>query len=421
MRSIVSDESVDVLFPCSTLGAFYRHLAGGEEIAIGCRDTLRLGEAVHRQFEELPDLRDPLYKVYRSLQQPGRFLVVPSAYRITRFAATEPADRAWRPAIMIYALLGNGPEENRYFLRATLEADFPPFARRMLQEKLKPLVPHDGSLVLDFPTDPTLQNPEAPTVFRWALPGEFDPPEVIQTWDGFQVSLSAGLANALAVTTLIESDGLVGDATFTLPDGAALTAALVLDTNVIGPWETGPVSVSIEGTTATLQNHTERAMNVFDLAVVTGAAPPRPVPVELSLEPGATADVLIDGPAELGWASSRAAGGKLPLRQMNIFVEDVVTNVIFVNLINYGNHQLASLEVKARLKGTPQQHVLDLEETATAQITMTLPLTTYLENQVLEFQVVKAFTGNQDPEETEWMEWDLAASNVISVTWELIE
>ena len=421
MRSVVSDENVDVLYPCSTLGAFYRQVEDGEETAIGCRDTLRLGEAVHKQFEELTDLRDPMFKVYRSLQQPGRFLVVPSAYRITRFAATEPADRAWRPAIMVYALLGNGPSENRYFLRATLEADVPPFARHLLEEKLQPLVPHAGSLVIDYPTDPTLQNPEAPTVFRWALPEGFDAPEVLQTWDGFQVSLSAGLANALAVTTLIESDGLVGDATFTLPDGSALTTALVLDTGVIGPWESGPVSVRLTGENANLENHTEREMNVFDLAVAGTDGATRRIPVELSLQPGAKADVALDAPAALGWASSKAAGGKVPLRQMNIFVEDVITNVIFVNLINYDNHQLASLKVKARLRETPPEYVLDLDENATGEITMTLPLTTYLENQVLEYQVAKAFTDDQDPEETPWKEWDLTVSNVISLTWELIE
>jgi hypothetical protein len=111
----------------------------------------------------------------------------------------------------------------------------------------------------------------------------------------------------------------------------------------------------------------------------------------------------------------------VPLRQMNIFVEDVVTNVIFVNLINYDNHQLASLKVKARLRETPPEYVLDLDENATGEITMTLPLTTYLENQVLEYQVAKAFTDDQDPEETPWKEWDLTVSNVISLTWELIE
>ena len=114
-------------------------------------------------------------------------------------------------------------------------------------------------------------------------------------------------------------------------------------------------------------------------------------------------------------------GERLPLKQLNIFVEDVTTNIIFVNLINHANHQLATLRVKARLKGTPDQHVRDIPEAATVSITLTLPLTTYVDEQLLEFQLGISLAGQADPVETPWMEWDLTAGgNVISLTWELI-
>ena len=52
-------------------------------------------------------------------------------------------------------------------------------------------------------------------------------------------------------------------------------------------------------------------------------------------------------------------------------------------------------------------------------MTMTLPLTTYLENQTLQYQVIAAFTGNEPAAEKAWKDWDLrAAGNVISLTWE---
>jgi hypothetical protein len=418
-RTFVRDEPIDVLYPCASLGAFYRQVEDGLESAIGCRDTLRLGETVHRQYDELVEHRDARYRVYRSLQQPGRFLVVPAVYRITRYAASEPPERAYRPAIMIYAILGKEPTEHSYFFRATLEPDIPPFARRALEDRLAPLIPHDGALVLTYPTDPTLHNSETPAGFRWALPDGIELPEVLQTWDGFQVSLSTGLANAVALTTLIESSGLAGDVTFTLPDGRTVTSTLMLDTTVAGPWEAGAVSVDVSGTTATVTNHTERQMNVFEIALGAGSSGRR-VPVDLTLDPGAAVDVSIEDEAQLAYASYEPAGERVPLSRMNVFIEDVTTNVIFVNLINYANHDLVALHVKARLEGASQQQVVELNEGASASLTLTLPLTTYLDRKILEYQIDKTFAGQEAAETTPWMKQDLTVANVISLTWELI-
>ena len=102
-------------------------------------------------YAEIPEFRHPRYRVYRSLQQPGRFLVVPSAYRIPHFAATEPPERAFRPAIMVYAVLSEKPEDHRYFFRATLQAESFPYDRRVLEERLVPLLPHKATLVVTYP------------------------------------------------------------------------------------------------------------------------------------------------------------------------------------------------------------------------------------------------------------------------------
>ena len=136
-------------------------------------------------------------------------------------------------------------------------------------------------------------------------------PEVLQTWDGFQVSLSTGLANALAITKLIESSGLVGDVTFTLPDGGTLSSVLALDTNVAGPWEAGAVLVDISGATATLTNRAGRPMNLFDLALTSGSGPLRHQPLELALAPGASVQVPLEGgPADGAWVrDSQAESG----------------------------------------------------------------------------------------------------------------
>jgi hypothetical protein len=418
-QTFIHEESPDALYPCASLGAFYRQVTPEGETVIGCQDTLRLGETVHRQYEELPDLSSSRCRVYRSLQQPGRFLVVPAAYRITRYSAAESGDRAYRPAIMIYALLGTEAAESRYFFRATLEPDLPVFVREGLRERLMPLTPFGQTPILQFPTDPTLQDSDAPTAFRWALPDGIGAPEVHQTWDGFQISLSTGLANALALTTLIESGGLTGDATFTLPDGLKITTTLALDTVITGPWLTGPFSVRIAEGAATLTNHAEQAMSIVEIVTRNGPTAPRRAPIEQTLARDASLSAPLDGPADTVYPVYEPVPQALKLRQMNIFVEDVTTNVIFVNLINYANHALAALQIRARLKDTEHQYALNLKENESESMTMTLPLTTYLENQMLQYQVIKNFTGGEPAAETEWKDWDLrAAGNVISLTWE---
>ena len=229
-------------------------------------------------------------------------------------------------------------------------------------------------------------------------------------------------ANALALTTLIETGGLTGDATFTLPDGLKITTALALDTAISGPWATGPVSMRIAEGVATLTNHAEQAMSIVEIVARDSSTASRRVPVEQTLAPDASLSVPLGGPADTVYPIYDPVPQRLTLRQMNIFVEEVTTNVIFVNLINYANHKLATLQIRVRLKDTEHQYVLDMKENESASVTMTLPLTTYLENQALQYQVIKTFTGNAPAAETPWKDWDLhAAGNVISLTWEGIQ
>jgi hypothetical protein len=418
IQTVVHQENLDVLYPCATLGAFYVQQTADGPKSIGCQDALRLGQISYRQYEEMPDLAHALYRVYRSLQQPGRFLVLPAAYRITRYGPGEAPDKAYRPVIMIYALLDPTPDKNRYFFTATLQPDVPYFERKALETKLVPYSPAGQTPLLEFPTDPAVQSS---TTYQWALPSGVDAPEVQQTWDSFQVSLSTGLTNALALMTLIETDGIAGTATFTLPDGLVLTSRLAVDTNVIGPWQSGPVAVSLLAGSASLTNKIEQAVNVFDLVTLQGSAPPQQVKADLTLAPAASSAVKFTGTAEEAYPVYGVVPGHLTLKELDIFVEDVVTNVIFVNLVNYANHALSKLQAQARLKDTQQTYLVPLTEGQSASVDVTLPLTNYLTNRVLQYQVTRTSTGGQTAV-TAWLDWDLTAKgNVISLTWELIQ
>jgi hypothetical protein len=319
---------------------------------------------------------------------------------------------------LLYAIIDPDPTKNRYLLSATLEPDLSYDERRRVLDQLRPHTPFGRSPVLELPTDPTLQ---AATTYHWAQPPPMEEPQVRQVWDTLQVSAAAGLGDAVALLALIEGEGLLGDVTFTLPDGIKVNSNLVLDTGIVGPWDRGGVEVTVAAGKATLLNRLEQPVDVFELAGQAGIQSAQRVPVDVRLEPGASAEVSYDGPADDVWAAYRPTGGPRTLAQLGVFVEDLLGEVTFVNLVNHANHGLSALEVHTRLRGSAQTHTVDLAEGATVAVTLTLPLTTYLSGAELEFQVVKRFAA-QDAVITPWQPWHLSEQgNVISITWELIQ
>lgn len=418
LQTIVRGIQTDAVVTCDTFGGFYRDVTGDTDVAVGCQDALRLGEVSPDRYREIAELRSPRYRVYRSLQQPGRFLVLPATYRITRYGPAEPMERAYRPAIIIYASLNPDPAQNRYFFRATLQPDIPAYAREELLDALAAYTPFGYTPALDYPTEPTIQ---ATSTYQWALPAAISTPEVFAMWDGFQISVSTNLTNALTLMTLLEMDGIAGSVTFAIGGGLTLTSELRMDSEVVGPWLVGPLAVEHTASGVTLTNHIERKVNISDIIVKRGTNPGLRQTVNGSLEPSATLNVPLASPADEVYPVYAVAGGRIALREMNIFVEDVVTNVFFVNLVNYANHNLQQLRIAARLKGTEHVYPIDIAEGETASVTMTFQLTTYIENKVLQYQVTRAFTDGSEPQTTDWRDWNLDTGISIALTWESIQ
>jgi hypothetical protein len=148
VQTLARQERVDVVFPCNTLGALYQ-LNGTS----GCQDVFKLDQTSYKLYEEIKELKHPLYQVFRSLQQPGLFLVAPTSYRITRFGPADGA-RAYRPAIAVYAAIDLNAKPptptSQYVVKATLQPDVPPYARRELRAKLEA---YAQSPVIQFPTE----------------------------------------------------------------------------------------------------------------------------------------------------------------------------------------------------------------------------------------------------------------------------
>lgn len=415
IRPVGRDQRVDAKFACGDFGAFYADATSQPASRVGCTDALKLGEIALKLYDEIVELRSTPFRVYRSLTQPGMFLVCPSTYRIARFGHAD-GDKAFRPAVMVYSVLDPDPSKNAFFLQATLQPDIPVDARIGLETALAAKSPHGQAPVIRYPTELSFSTPP---VYHWMLPDGIGMPSVQLLPDSFAVGVSTDLTNALLLINVIQQSGLNGSVTFEFEDGTSLQSALTLDTSFTGPWDTGPVEASIGAAAVTLTNRIERPVNVFDLFVASGGAVPQQRPVNATLAPDETRDVPLTAVADAAYCTYAVAPGPAKLDELDIFIEDVTTNVIFVNQVSLPAHNLKGLSAEARLKGTAHVYELPDVSGASTSLTLTLPLTSYLDAQTLEYRITKIATdGTASP--TSWLEADLRQSGVVSITWDLI-
>jgi hypothetical protein len=413
--------SLDVLYPCNTLGAFYVQQNNAAVTAIGCQDALQLGQTKYKQYEEIQVLGDPQYRVYRSLQQPGRFLVLPAAYAITRYSPTETG-KAYRPVIIVYSSVdAQNPANNRFLFDATLQPDLPQFVRRELVSKLSA---YASNPALDYPT-----GIESQPTYSWVIDHTLNvQPLVVKSWDSFQVTFATDVASALLFQNMLKTSGVAGSVTFTLPDGSTLQSNLSLDLRAMtGPWEGGPIAVTLQsGSGALLTNSIERNIAVSDLVLYQGVqdmSAGQQVQVDKTLTAGASLSVPFTSTASQAYAAyTIPLGDPDSLEEVRSFVEDIHTNVIFLNLIKYVNHNLKQLGVQVRLKNVEGIYTVPIsEDPQISSLDLFLPLTTYLAQHILQFQVTKTDTASATTV-TPWIDWDLTTQGtVVSLVWDMIK
>lgn len=408
----------DLTFPCALLGSFYcERDAQGDLHAFGCRDALRLGESSGKAFEEIVELRDPAYRVWRSLQQPGRFMVVPASYRVGRYEPGDPT-RAFRPIMLFSGELGSDPSQDSYQLSATLIADVSAARLALLQTRLADnFIPANVPVVLLLPTDPFVG---ATISVAWAMPQEVAAPVTLPVLDSFIVTVTLTPTAALLLTAQIDRSGISGGVTFALPDGTNLSSALSLDGLVIGPPSTGPVTATVGHDGATLVNRTASSLNVVGLTLIDGSGRATAVPAGLALDPGASTTIAIaDATGATSCLVEARPGGPMPIEELDLFVEDVTQTVHFINQLAFANHGLRALALDARIKGSEHVESRDLPEGASLAIDFTLPITAYLGPQAIEFRLVETPVSGA-PTTTSWREQPLGASSVIGITADLL-
>lgn len=413
-RSVIREDRMALSFPCSDYGPLYLQTqSDGTLHAVGCQNALTLGETAVRPFEEIVELRKPDYRVWRSLKQPGRFMVQPAAYRVGRYAASHPTD-AFRPMMMLYGSLTADPAADRYTLSAGLAADVSAAQMALLRQSLIIYCPNNVAPQVFLPTDPDVV---VGTHAAWAAPGSGSPPQTMVFPDCVTATFTVAAADALLLTTMINQSGVSGVISFVLSDGTTLDCALLLDGLTAGPSDTGPVTVTVAAETATLTNRTQQPMNAFMLVMVQADGSVVSAPAAVTLAPGASAQVATPVAAISALAHAKPAQ-RASLQELDIFVEDVTQLVQFVNQVNFANHGIRMLVVTARLQGTTHAQDATLAEQGLVSLSFTLPITAYLTPRNLEFALTVSDAAGVRT--TEWQSHPLQSGCVIGVTADLL-
>jgi hypothetical protein len=199
-------------------------------------------------------------------------------------------------------------------------------------------------------------------------------------------------------------------------------AQLRLNSFVAGPWRTGPVTAAVAAGAVTLTNRIERTVNVAELLTATAARAPGRVAAGLALPPGGTAVVAVPADVVEVWPRCAPAGGPLTIEELDVFVEDVRTELVLVNQIAYDGHALAALRAEARVRGREAvQAATDLAPQGETRLELLLPVTNYLGANGVELRFTRRMTDGTAATGA-WLPWDLPTKgNVISVDWALVQ
>jgi hypothetical protein len=409
-------QEIDMLMRCNELGRYYREKQNGTYHSIGCRDALSLGQITYRQYEEINELAHDRYRVFRSLSQPGNFLVVPARFCIGRKAASE-AEEAYRPLIFLNALIdAQDAANNRVELRASLQPDMSIFEVKELEEKLKL---HDPQPKILYPTDISAEAVN----FNWALPQTIlaDSEAHVLNSSGPFIStfFSMDLPSWQIMRDVLADPGVNGSASFRLSDDTVFHTGLMLKLDRIqGPWDEGPLELERTEEHIRITNRIEQPLQVSDMVQYAGDAVVHRVPLEMVLEPGQ--GHTVESQEALLPVFSYSPGSRVDIREVRSFVEDIYGNLIFVNLLNFEKHQLRQLLIRAHLQGMSDMHKVQLsDEVRVAEIQLILPLTTYLEEATLLFEVNMIF-HDREPINTDWLSWNLLTDGPVSITSQLL-
>jgi hypothetical protein len=284
-----------------------------------------------------------------------------------------------------------------------MQPDIPVFKIKQVSEKLKSYH-HDPSVEYSV----GVQNKG--TDIAWAVDPTIAATSESDLSDAsgpfISVYFSTDLPGWQLLKAVLTSPGLSGSIAINLADGSQFSSNLLIKLDTVrGPWVNGPLELQVLNGQVTLTNKTKGKINLSDMVRYEGSLAAETFAVGVTLDgDGATTVTASAGTVPV---YSYALGDPVAIEETRSFVEDIYSNFIIINLVNFQNHNLIQLEVEAKVRGLDEVHRGTLTDTERViDFDYILPLTSYLESFMLDIRVTKIF--NDKPAElTPWIAWDL--------------
>lgn len=417
-------------FYCNTYGRLYREYKHGAYQDMGCRDVFKLGEASPRLFEEILDeqLTDPLYKVYRVLQQPGYFMILPTTFCISRKIQLKDDEETYKPFIFLNVLLdASNPANNRVELRFTLQPDIPLFKRKQLEQKLRD---YDPNPILLYPNDFETESLTLDWLLDSAVKDNIET-EWNEDYSGpyLNTLFSMSIPTWIQMLLILQNSGVSGTISFKYnSDTPSLSSNLFLKLDHIrGPWENGPIALESFAQKTLLTNKSEATLEISDLhSIETDGIDLSTIPVELSLAPGES--------ELLGASISYIPNYRYPpsdpvtIQEIRASIEEFEDKIIFISLFaksRFDEYHIDRLDIEVRILATNEEHIAQItKDQDVAELSIILPLTAALDSNIIEYRIKIVFYENngviKDPLISEYFPGDLTEDGIIGVSFDVL-
>lgn len=412
LEQFSKQQETSLFIPCSAYGSYFtEQTMGGISEPIGCHEPYRLGEFKFQLYEPVESLSHIHYNIYRSLQSPGQFLIVPKIYRIGRFDFTHP-QYAGKPCIHLYGALDESDQfqQSRAYITISMQPDISAIEWYRLNEKLSEMVPESAQIF--FPGEIA-----ASSVFRWNLPSGVAV-ETLAAGRDITASFSMDVMQVLALQEMIERGVFQGIGTYTLPDGKTYSVQLQPDTSrICGPWLQGPVQITIDGNQIQFKNQIEKETLVSGIIGLNAKGEKiLDLSLQLSLKSGDLTKIETSTPVDSVIADILTSNTPSPINETWVFVDDVEAEVLFQTDLDFQSAQISRLTIVCKPplpNATEDTLELDNKKPSSEKLFF-IPLTHLSQPREISYRF-KASGAAGESQWSQWLKHDLSTEG--SLVW----
>lgn len=397
-------------FPCDLFGEMYREEIDGVLMPIGCKEPYKLGNKPPNLYKEIEALRNSTYKILHSTQVPNRFVVVPEQYVISR--EVESKKSPFLPNIHIYSTFDvNKPELSHSLLNTFLQPKLKAYQLLKLKYELKRYTTYEPEISM-------INEIGGEQNFTWTLPNSiYSEINTSSMGSLIDFTLKAKIEQTLTLINLLKngSQGIKGSLSVKTEDGLIYNSQLnVVLNDCEGPWLNQPLKILTQDGDILIKNVLSADVDIGgyiyekDGQLLQINAVKKLLPSE-TFSLGNTVNIG-------GFAIYSIGNENVSVGETNTYLEDISCQIIFICTNTVILPSLVNVKIQYGLKDVIQTLVAEYSGSWPIEVYMPMPLSNYLNNKQIRFNVEAFNTLTNTIINTPFVAWDLNVSPIIDIS-----